>query len=82
MFGYCCLVKHWGGGWGEVCGGVLTARVLSVKFAAVMQHTSGLRLNRRRCSQCCDFSSPVKSVCLRIHILFHLCVLLYANCCL
>lgn len=42
----------------SVCvGGVLTACVLSVKFAAVMQHSPGLRLNLRRCSQSveCDF---------------------------
>lgn len=54
MFGYCCLVKHWGeGGKGVgVCvGRVLTACVLSVKFVAVMQQSPGLRLNLRRFSQ-------------------------------
>lgn len=45
MFGYCCLVKHWGeGGKGVgVCvGRVLTACVLSVKFVAVMLFMCGV----------------------------------------
>lgn len=46
VFGYCCLVKHWGR---RV--GVLTACVLSVKFPAVMQHSWGLRLNLKGCSR-------------------------------
>lgn len=38
---------------------VLTACALSVKFVAVMQHTSGLRLNLRRCSAVTLFTSEI-----------------------